>query len=211
MGLSGLSSGTYYSSKPTSPANHPMSGFNSPRSGEQFPTTSASPRSIAIVREAPYEPAANIARDPKIPFDINPYSQPASTPATSYYPAHYQAPVEHPSRRRTHENTRLPPLNHEDTTLSSGSNNSNHGYQLVTYPTNGLVLDQTKAMRMLPQPVPSLGPTPSPLDRPMPAMPISHLPHHAHEYRMQGSLAALVRAGEIASKEVDEMETGGSS
>jgi hypothetical protein len=58
-------------------------------------------------------------------------------------------------------------------------------------------------MRMLPQPVPSIGP--SPLDRPIPL-----ISQHAHDYRTQGPLAALVRAGELASRVGDdEMVTEG--
>jgi len=62
---------------------------------------------------------------------------------------------------------------------------------------------------MLPQPVPSIGPSPSPLDRPVPSMQASYFSHHANDYRTQGPLAVLVRAGELASRVADDdtMET----
>jgi hypothetical protein len=213
IALSRLSSGASYSSKPTSPADHHMSGFNSPRTGEQFPTTSMSPRSTAIVRERLYEPSAtdNLVRDSRNPFDANPYLQSAfTTPSSHTYPVPYQVPVEHPSRRPTRESPRLPPLNREDTTLSSGSNNSSQSYPLAQYPAYVLPMDKHKTMLMLPQPLPSIGPSSSTLNRPISAMPVSHLPHHGHDYQMQGPLAALVRAGEMASREAEgEMEAEG--
>lgn len=83
---------------------------------------------------------------------------------------------------------------------------------MTVYPGQTLPADPSKTMRMLPQPVPSMGPLASPLDRPMPPMPSSHLSHNSHDYRNQGSLAVLVRAGEIASRAADDdvMETEGS-
>jgi hypothetical protein len=220
--------GPLYSSNSTSPANIPLSGFNSPRSGEQFSPTSASPRTTALQRDGAFEPSApNSIRDPRIPFDANPYHQPsaynldlhqkiASTPPPPYpHPGHYQGPSEMLSRRTQRDSTRLPPLSHEDTTLSSESGQSNQGsqsYHTPVYPGQTLPADPNKTMRMLPQPVPSMGPLASPLDRPMPPMPPSHLLHNSHDYRTQGSLAVLVRAGELASRTAndDAMETEGS-
>ncbi|KAF1838608.1 hypothetical protein BDW02DRAFT_362651 [Decorospora gaudefroyi] len=225
LGSSRLPAGASYSSKPTSPANRPLSGLNSPRSGEQFSPASASPRSGVTQRDGPFEtPGTNLVRDLRIPFDANPYhqqpiynpelhQQPASTTPPSYpYPTHYQAPVDLPSRRSAREATRLPPLNHEDTTLSSESGHSSQGFPVAGYAGHIIPVDPIKTMRMLPQPVPSIGPSPSPLDRPVPPMPASHVPHHGHDYRTQGPLAALVRAGELASRAADEdtMETEGS-
>jgi hypothetical protein len=211
ISLSRLSTGGSYASKPTSPANYPMSGFNSPRSGEQFPTTSASAASSATVREGYYEPsAANLIRGPGVPFDANPYFHPMFTTTSSYtYPANHQAPIEHSSRRPVRESTLLPPLSHEDTTLSSeGSSNNGPVHALTVYPAHSLPIDQTKTMRMLPQPVPNIGPSTSPLDWPVALVPA---PHQAHDHRLQGPLAALIKAGELASRVADgEMETEGS-
>jgi hypothetical protein len=228
IGPSRLPAGSVYSSNSTSPANRPLSGFNSPRSGEQFSPTSASPRTTGLQRDGAFDLSApNLIRDPRIPFDANPYHQPsaynldlhqkvASTPPPPYpHSAHYQAPVDMLSRRTPRESTRLPPLSHEDTTLSSESGHSTQGstgYPLAGYPGQTLPTDPSKTMRMLPQPVPSMGPLASPLDRPMPPIPSSHLSHNPHDYRTQGSLAVLIRAGELASRAADDdmMETEGS-
>jgi hypothetical protein len=223
IGPSRLPAGPSQSSKPTFPTNRSLSGFNSPRSGEQFSPVSASPRSAALQREGIYDTSsANLLRDPR-PFDANPYlAQPAyntdprhqstSTTPPYIYSAHYQAPGEFSSRRSRRESARLPPLTHEDTTLSSESSHSGSGFSMAGYPGQVPPADPNKTMRMLPQPVPSIGPSPSPLDRPVPSMATSHLPHHPHDYRTQGPLAVLVRAGELASRAADEdvMETEGS-
>ncbi|CAI9635260.1 unnamed protein product [Alternaria burnsii] len=228
IGSSRLPAGPVYSSTSTSPANRPLSGFTSPRSGEQFSPTSASPRNTGMQRDGAFDSSApNPIRDPRIPFDANPYHQPsaynldlhqkiASTPPPSYpHSAHYQAPIDLLSRRTPRESARLPPLSHEDTTLSSESGHSTQGstgYPMTVYPGHTLPADPSKTMRMLPQPVPSMGSSASPLDRPMPPIPSSHLSHNSHDYRNQGSLAVLVRAGEIASRAADDdvMETEGS-
>jgi len=211
IGPSRLPAGPLYASKPTSPTNRPLSGFNSPRSGEHFSPASASPRNAPLQRDGIFEPSApNPIRDPRIPFDANPYHQPVSTPSPSYpYSTHYQSPAEMPSRRTARDPTRLPPLSHEDTTLSSESGHSGQGLPTSCYPEQTLPADPSKTMRMLPQPVPSIGPSPSPLDRPVPPMQTAHFPHHAHDYRTQGPLAVLVRAGELASRVADDdtMET----
>jgi hypothetical protein len=224
IGPSRLPAGPPHSSKPTSPANRPVSCFNSPRSGEQFSPASASPRSVAPQREGIHDlSSTNHLRDPRIPFDTNPYltqstyntdprQQPTSTTPPYPYPAQYQVPAETSSRRTTRESARLPPLSHEDTTLSSESGNNGSGFPSTGYPAQLMPVDPSKTMRMLPQPVPNIGPSASPLDRPAPPMPATHLPHHSHDYRTQGPLAALVRAGELASRVVDGdiMETEGS-
>jgi hypothetical protein len=228
IGPSRLPAAPVYSSNSTSPANIPLSGFNSPRSAGQFSPTSASPRTIALQRDGALEPSApNPIRDPRIPFDANSYHQPSaynldlhqkitSTPPPSYsHAGHYQAPVDMRSRRTLRDSTRLPPLSHEDTTLSSESGHStqgSQGYAMPVYPGQTLPVDPSKTMRMLPQPVPSIGPLASPLDRPMPPMQSPHVLHNPHDYRTQGSLAVLVRAGELASRAADDdvMETEGS-
>ncbi|USP79926.1 hypothetical protein yc1106_07200 [Curvularia clavata] len=216
-GLSRLHSASTYASKPTSPTNRSLSGFNSPRSGEQFSPISASPRSAVMQRDGVFEPPANDSiRDPRVPFDSNPYAQPpfnqdhnhqsssSSTPPPPSYPysSHYQAPTDYPSRRTARDMTRLPPLSHEDTTLSSESSHSGQGMLTPSFPEQALPTDPSKTMRMLPQPIPSIGPSPSPLDRPIAH---AHYPHHSNDYRTQGPLAVLVRAGELAARVADEV------
>lgn len=56
-------------------------------------------------------------------------------------------------------------------------------------------------MRTLPQPIPSIGPLQSPLDRPPVTAQLP--PQQPQDYRTQGSLAVLVRAGELAAKVAD--------
>lgn len=220
VGLSRLHSGSTYASKPTSPTNRSLSGFNSPRSGEQFSPISASPRSAVIPRDGVFEPPANNSiRDPRLPFDSNPYQPPpfnqdhnhqssssSTPPPPPYpYPSHYSTSADYHSRRTARDATRLPPLSHEDTTLSSESSHSGQGMLTPSYPEQALPADPSKSMRMLPQPIPSIGPSPSPLDRPMAHVTASHYPHHSNDYRTQGPLAVLVRAGELAARVADEV------
>ncbi|KAF1945440.1 hypothetical protein EJ02DRAFT_44340 [Clathrospora elynae] len=224
-GPSRLAVGHSNSSKPPSPAYHARSEFNSPRSGEQFSPASASPRPASNQREGFFEiSSTQPIRDARISFDANVYhQQPVSgtdshhqavttTPPMYAYQAHYPTPVELTPRRPIRDSARPPPvLSHEDTTLSSESGHSGQGFPLAGYSGQPLPMDPTKTMRMLPQPVPSMGPSPSILDRPPPVL-APHLLHQVHDYRTQGPLAVLVRAGEIASRaaEDDAMATEGS-
>jgi hypothetical protein len=212
-----LPAGASHPSKPTSPASHPLSGFNSPRSGELYSPVSASSHSNAVFRDATFDYSSNhLARDsrgnqdPPNQYHPSTYMQShllpttMSTPANRYAP-HYQNHIDLSPRRSTREPiTHLPALTHEDTTLSSESGHSNYS---LPQAAQSAPLDPTKSLRMLPQPVPNIGPAQSPLDR--------TLPHpspgaHAHmqlpppDYRTQGSLAALVRAGEIAARVSDD-------
>jgi hypothetical protein len=109
---------------------------------------------------------------------------------------------------------RLPPLTHEDTTLSS---DSGQGGYATAY--NGPILPPIDSKRILPAPVPSgMVSIPSPLDRP-PAQPPTKPPqHHQPDYRANASLAALLRAGELArvadagidaDADDEEMDTSG--
>jgi hypothetical protein len=105
---------------------------------------------------------------------------------------------------------RLPPLTREDTTLSSESGHSGSGYNIAAagFPEAVLPPDPSKTMRMLPQPIPSIGPSPSPLDRPGPHPLASQMAPQmtqlASDYRNQGPLAALLRAGELAARVADD-------
>lgn len=107
------------------------------------------------------------------------------------------------------DSARLPGLSHEDTTLSSESGHSGYGLPFAGLPGQVLPIDPGKTGRMLPQPMPSIGLSPSPLDRPLPA---TQVQQQAQDYRTQGPLAALVRAGEIASRaaEGEGLEQDGS-
>lgn len=212
-----LPAGPSYPSKPTSPASHPRSGFNSPRSGELYSPILASPHSNALHRDAAFDATAgHLTRDmrgnldPPAPYRPSVYTQshlPPSNLATSMnrYAPQYQSLVDLSSRRSVHEpGTHLPSLSHEDTTLSSESNQSAYSLPPTAQPTQ---LDPSKSLRMLPQPVPSIGPQQSPLNRTLnhpPSGPPVHMKLPPADYRTQGSLAALVRAGEIASQVADD-------
>ncbi|KAH3916011.1 hypothetical protein HBH56_067710 [Parastagonospora nodorum] len=213
-----LPPGSTFLSKPTSPASHAT--LNSPRTIDHYSPISASPRSSLFDISSAIPP-----RDSRGPPDANypylpsayshpPMQQPASTTPPSHpSTTRYQAPVDLPSRRSMREPTRLPPLSREDTTWSSESGHSGSGYSITPslFPGSVLPLDPQKTMRMLPQPVPSIGPSAS-LDRPPPAQ-LAQLSGHPSDYRTQGSLAALVRAGELAARVADEeaMDVEGSS
>jgi hypothetical protein len=215
IGPARLPAGSTFSSKTMSPAAHPLSTLSSPRVGEHYSPMSASPRTAVFDTSS-----TNPARDPRIPAEPTytyppTYSHPASQqPASTTPPAYalvsrFQNPMDLPSRRSMRESTRLPPLTHEDTTWSSESGHSGSGgYNITSSLFPGSVLppmDPAKTMRMLPQPVPSIGPSPSPLDRPLPAAALAQLSGQPPpDYRTQGSLAALVRAGELAARATDE-------
>jgi hypothetical protein len=198
--------------KATSPATHPMSTISSPRTADPYSPVSASPR-LAMFDAS----SAGLQRDPRgaseatFPYHASAYAhaphQPASTtPPLHSVGSHYQNPMELPSRRSMRDSTRLPALTHEDTTWSSESGQSGSGYNIppTGYPGSVLPLDPAKTLRILPQPIPSIGPSPSPLDRPPPYVPSQQPPSHLHEYRTQDPLAALVRAGELAARAADD-------
>lgn len=204
IGPARLPSGPPHPSKSTSPAVHSRSGFNSPRTAEHYSSLSASPRS-ALQKADSYESTASaMARDARGQTDANPpypptYSQgpsypPSTTPPS--YGSHYQGSIDLPSRRSTREIHRLPPLSHEDTTLSSDSGQG--GYTAPYAAQTPLpMIDASKQSRVLPAPVPSgMASVPSPLDRP--SVQLSNPGQQHLDFRTNSSLAALLRAGELA-------------
>lgn len=220
IGPARLPPGPSYSSKPTSPASHSLSGLNSPRTGgDMFPSISASPRSAVLPKEPFHDTSSTnpvrglrSSMDAHLPYHpyTDPHYQPASTtPPSNPYVGSFQNPVELHPRRPMRDATRLPPLSHEDTTLSSESGHSGHSISLAPYSGPGLPTDSIKTLRTLPQPIPSIGPSPSPLDRPPPPQlplpaPSSQYQSPTHDYRTQGPLAVLVRAGELAARIADD-------
>ncbi|KAF2440972.1 hypothetical protein P171DRAFT_488550 [Karstenula rhodostoma CBS 690.94] len=221
MGPSRLPSGPSRPSKSTSPAIHNRSGFNSPRIPEHYSPLSASPRSASLNKENSFETTSSaMARDARgqsdasLPFSLS-YNHASSYPPSTTppsYSSHYQAPIDLPSRRSNREMHRLPPLTHEDTTLSSDSGQGGYAasYTGQTLP----FIDASKSMRVLPAPVPSaMGSVPSPLDRPS-IQPLPKPPLQHPDYRTSSSLAALLRAGELArvadaDAEDEDMDTSG--
>lgn len=220
MGPSRLPSGPSHPSKSTSPAVHSRSGLNSPRMPEHYSPLSASPRTASLHKENSNETTSSVmARDARGQSDASmtfpssyshaPSFPPSSTPPS--YGSHYQGPVDLPSRRTNREINRLPPLTHEDTTLSSDSGQGGYAasYTGQTLPS----IDAAKSMRVLPAPVPSaMSSIPSPLDRPLVQSPPKLPPQHA-DYRTSSSLAALLRAGELArvadADTEEDMDTSG--
>ncbi|UPX17755.1 uncharacterized protein EKO05_0008094 [Ascochyta rabiei] len=211
-----LPAGASYPSKPNSPASHSMSALNSPRGGELYSPVSASPQSNALHRDTLLEASSgHLAREGRGTLDLSaPYHHslyhhshlPPSNMTTpmNHYAPHYQSFVDLPSRRSAREpGTHLPGLLHEDTSLSSESNHSNHSLLPTAQPGP---MDPTKSLRMLPQPVPSIGPAQPPVNRALPhapSVPPALMQLQPTDYRAQGSFAALVRAGEIAARVAD--------
>ncbi|OAL06761.1 hypothetical protein IQ06DRAFT_3492 [Phaeosphaeriaceae sp. SRC1lsM3a] len=205
-----LPTGSSFSSKPTSPISQTPSTFSSMRTADHYSPISASPRS------AMFDPVTNNSRDPRTlpdaPMPLQPhYAYPplqTSGTTSNNFPmvSRHQNPLDVPSRRTMHDSsTRIPILSHEDTTWSSESGHSGSGYNVATpgFPETVAKLDPGKTMRILPQPVPSIGPLPSPLDRSHHTV-AAQIPALQPDYRTQGPLAALVRAGEIAAKIADD-------
>lgn len=207
VGPARLPAGPSYSPKPTSPASYPLSGLSSPRAADQYSPMSASPRSNVF--------DVTTIRDPRTIADANySYDGPAmhpfangGIPAQQHVPP-FQTPMELPPRRPTREQARLPPLTREDTTLSSESGHSASSYHASSLGSVGTLLpmDSVKSFRTLPQPIPSIGPPPTSLDRPPHVALSSHLAPMQPDYRTQGPLAALIRAGEIASRMANDEE-----
>lgn len=205
IGPSRLPSGPSRPSKSTSPAVHNRSGFNSPRIPEHYSPLSASPHSASLNKENPFETTSSaMARnargqaDASLPYSSSYSHAPSYPPSTTppSYGTHYQAPIDLPSRRSNREMHRLPPLTHEDTTLSSDSGQGGYTASYIgqTLPS----IDASKSMRVLPAPVPSaMASVPSPLDRPSVQLPPNPPLQHT-DYRTTSSLAALLRAGELA-------------
>ncbi|PVI00374.1 hypothetical protein DM02DRAFT_655464 [Periconia macrospinosa] len=226
VGPTRLPQGPPHPPKSASPATHSISGFNSPRMNEYSPM-SASPRSATLQKENSFETSYSsaIARDARGQADPHniyssstyghpSYQQSTTTSPSASYGSHYPLSIDLPSRRSGREMTRLPPLTHEDTTLSSdsgGGPGAQSGYTGYTGPFLPS-LDASKSMRHLPAPVPNVNTAPSPLDRPPPAQPPSQsqtpqmvqLQHPPAEFRTSSSLAALLRAGELARVADDE-------
>jgi hypothetical protein len=209
MGPVRLPTGPSFPSKPTSPISHPLSTINSPGMGDHYSPISASPRS-AMFDASSINPPRDPRTLPDVPFSYHPsYAYPPLQPSVTTPPSYpavsqYHNPLDQQSRRPMRDATRLPPLSHEDTTYSSESGHSASGYNSAAtgFPGGLLPLDATKTMRILPQPIPTIGPSASPLDRPHHA--VAAQSPQAPDYRTQGPLAALVRAGQLAAKIVDD-------
>ncbi|KAF2832082.1 hypothetical protein CC86DRAFT_86053 [Ophiobolus disseminans] len=210
VGPARLPAGPSFASKPTSPASYPLSTMNSPRTNDPYSPLSASPRTSVFDPSSihPVRDPRGIT-DPHYSYSTSAYPSSSSQLGPGTSPAHpfalhLQSPLDLPSRRSVRDpSARLPPLTHDDTTWSSESGHSGSGYNIPSLGSIGTLipLDSVKTMRTLPQPIPSIGPTPSPLDRPPPPL---HLVPQQPDYRTQGSLAVLARAGELASRAADE-------
>jgi len=207
-----LPSGPSYPSNSASCAAQSLSRLNSPQIRDQYtPSSTTSPRSATLYKENSYELySSEMSRnvrgqsDPSIHYPSSSYGHSlqhiASKTPPAVYGSHYPSPINLPSLRSFQEPAQLPPLSNEDKTFWSDSSDS--GYNMTTFPGPLLpVVNSQKSNRILPQPVPSLGATRSPLDRnPLPApSPQTHT-----DFRTNPSLAVLLRAGELARVANDE-------
>lgn len=204
-----LPSAPLYPTKDASPAMYTMSSVNSPRAMDPYSSRAVSPRSATLQREMSYANDFHppLTRDSRAQQDVEmanispgygPPQYASPTSPNSYLARHTPATVELPGRRSYREPNRLPPLTHEDTTLSSESMgaHSNASYSGHHYTP----LTETQKSRTLPQPIPSIAPTQSPLDRQLSnASTLAHPAYHR-------SLEALVRAGEIARADEEAAE-----
>jgi hypothetical protein len=209
-----LPTGAYTSSKSTSPATHPISGFNSPRVVEYSPK-STSPRPTMTPKEAAFDSStSHLTREFRGQMDL--YSSYPSAPYAASHHHHHPSIVtathhpytttftDHPSRRPMLDYGILPPLTREDTTLSSESGQSNYSLPLVGPNGQSPSVDSTKSSRVLPQPVPSIVAMPLQLDRSLPSGSCAPILPPPHDYRSQGSLSVLARAGELAASSADD-------
>lgn len=197
----------------TSPAIASLQGFNSPRFPDQYSPLSASPRSGTLHKEATFDTSPAFAlRDSRevqseagfpLPSQSAAYfshhhSSTAPTPQPSLtYGSHYQTSVDLHSRRPYREPFNLPPLTHEDRSLSSDSGVLDGG---PTPPSLLPILDGPKALRLLPQPVPSIVQHVYP-DR---SPPFVSPGQSSQEYHASSSLAAVLRTGELVDATDEE-------
>jgi hypothetical protein len=208
-----LATATYYPSKSASPATHPATLLNSPRTADPYSPPSASPRSTIPQRETSYDlQPSTLGRDPMSNADTGmtlpspaygqPHGIPSASPSSNIALSHYQStPIDLPSRRSFREPTRLPLLTHEETTLSSeGSSGAHSKHSISGHSSYFPPMDPERLMRVLPQPVPSKGLSTSSLDHTRTNNP-SPPPHLNYQ---SSSLEALVRAGELARVADDE-------
>ncbi|KAF2804318.1 uncharacterized protein BDZ99DRAFT_154940 [Mytilinidion resinicola] len=194
-----------YPTKSASPATYSLSGYNSPRLADHYSSVSASPRSANLQKETSFDyyPGGSSfvpeSTQPHAPSYSHTYASNTSPSQPSSYTNQLYNAVELPSRRPYREMSTVPGLSHEDTTLSSASGvsispGSQYGGPPGQFP--GLMLpsaDPPKSQRVLPPPVHNPSVQPSPLDvRPPPQG------AQSSEYRNTSSLAALLRAGELA-------------
>lgn len=210
VGPARLPAGPSFASKPASPASYSLSALSSPRAAEQYSPASISPR-VSVFDTT----TIHHGRDSRnVPDATYQYAGPTTrTYGSGLIPGQqhaspFQSAIALPSRRSVREQNRLPALTHEDTTLSSESGHSGSSYRASSLGSVGTMipLDSGKSYRTLPQPVPNIGPSTSPLDRPPHAALLPQLPASQPDYRTQGALAALVRAGEIAARIANDEE-----
>jgi len=155
--------GTSFPNNNISPRSHAPLGHNSPRIHEHYSPLStsfvpASPRSTTRFDVHPrlllhssreqYQDSSVFA----FPSSSYIYQHPPTTaPPTLPYGSHYQYSIELPSRDSFREPGPMPPLTQEDTAASSDSAGPNSGELPPILPAP----DRLKALRVLPQPVPS--------------------------------------------------------
>ncbi|KAI9700567.1 MAG: hypothetical protein M1820_006721 [Bogoriella megaspora] len=185
------------SSHPTSPATQSFGGQQSPIArGDNSPMSMSS----TATNQQQSGPYMNIAGslDRKSDRRTNLQQYPGNQMAYSLLRS------ESSSRMSSGDSPSLPPLVHEETTLSSeGSTYAGHAYQ-------GAQLGQAEAPkphphRLLPAPVPTPGAIPSPLDTTRPSLPVP-FPGSSQDPRHSSSLAVLLRAGELAREAENRSE-----
>jgi len=187
----------------TSPAGY--ASHQSPIVGSAYSPKSTSPASASayLAYELPHHGRAGNALDPRFREPAYPIARSHGSPLAPFPPPPLEvdsmdrSPLNatSPKRGLSRPSPSLPPLVHQDTSLSSdsGSTPALTPYQGSLLP----VLDAPKGERMLPQPIPTMGlvTSPSPLD-----------PRHVSSApRGQGHLEALLRATELA-RDADEKE-----
>jgi len=207
--LSSRIASTPYPGKSASPATHSLSGFNSPRLLDHYSPISASPRSRILPREdnhpKPFARDPGLS-DPTIGAPSGAYWQPSSittTHSVSFpHGAYHLSPIDLPSRRPYREPALVPPLTHEDTTLSSHSAKSGRSDSVPTGASILPILNAPKPLRILPHPIPTV----MPVAATVPSTPALLSGGQSPDLPHTPSLAALLRAGELASA-ADEART----
>lgn len=171
-----------------SPPTYPYASINSPRTADAYSPMSISPRNgfhagFVDGRERTSESLAT--GPPGLPT----YHSRSSTPPSSGYP------YRDLSRRSYRDSPSLPPLIHEDTTISSDGSVMAGMTPLAGTPRLPPIMTDPKTQRVLPQPVPSITPpATTAYDARTLAQPLALPPDMRPG---ASSIAALLRADEL--------------
>ncbi|KAL9076044.1 MAG: hypothetical protein Q9157_003794 [Trypethelium eluteriae] len=176
------------SSYPTSPATQNFGTQQSPAGHGEHSPISVSPISSSQQSRGPFSGLLH-TREHRLDRMNNPQQNAPSQIPYSFLRS------ESTGSRSNRDSPSIPPLMHEETTLSSESSHTSVPYQAAQLPQTEVL--KPHPHRLLPAPVPTPGAVLSPLDATRPPLPVPFTTA-SQDPRQPNPLAALLRAGELA-------------